>query len=84
MNPSHQPADPPPAPTSSHANSNWVPWLLVMILFSTLVAACTGFLTSLTGAPPSMALLQAGAAFGGSAILCLAAVPAIHQLRKHR
>ncbi|MEV6357281.1 hypothetical protein [Streptomyces hydrogenans] len=84
MNPSQQPTDPSPAPTAPRPNSNWIPWLLVMILFSALVATCTGFLTSLDGTPPSKALLQAGAAFGSTAILCLAAVPAIHQLRKHR
>ncbi|MFE9046528.1 hypothetical protein [Streptomyces sp. NPDC007818] len=82
MNPSQQPTD--PAPTASRPHSNWIPWLLVMILFSALVATCTGFLTTLDGTPPSKALLQAGAAFGSTALLCLAAVPAIHQLRKHR
>ncbi|MGI5470249.1 hypothetical protein [Streptomyces sp. CA-132043] len=84
MNSLHQPSAPPPPPTSASApaNSAWILWLLVMALFSTLVAACVGFLKVLDGTSASGALLAAGAAFGGTAVLCLAVVPAVQQLRK--
>lgn len=73
---------PPPTPASEPANSAWIPWLLVMVLFSALVAACVGFLKVLDGTPVSGALLSAGAGFGGTALLCLAVVPVVQQLRQ--
>ncbi|MFB6598235.1 hypothetical protein [Streptomyces diastaticus] len=82
MNTSHQ-SSPPSSPSLSQPpNSAWIPWLLVMVLFSALVAACVGFLKTLAGTPVSGALLAAGAAFGGTALLCLAAVPVVQQLRQ--
>ncbi|MEU5639685.1 hypothetical protein [Streptomyces milbemycinicus] len=63
-------------------NSAWIPWLLVMVLSSVLVAVCVGFLKAIDGAPVSGALLSAGAAFGGTALLCLAVVPVVQQLRQ--
>ena len=59
----------------------WIPWLLVMFLFSLLVAVCVGFLKSLTGTAPAAALLAGGAAFGGTALLCMGIVPVVRQLR---
>ncbi|BBJ41580.1 hypothetical protein SSPO_042980 [Streptomyces antimycoticus] len=84
MNTPRQPPAPTGPPTSGFepANSAWIPWLLVMVLFSALVATCVGFLKILDGTPVSGALLSAGAAFGGTALLCLAVVPAVQQLRR--
>ncbi|WP_335941627.1 hypothetical protein, partial [Streptomyces sp. PTD5-9] len=84
MNTLHQPSAPatPPTSASEPANSAWVPWLLVMVLFSALIAVCVGFLKVIDGAPVSGALLSAGAAFGGTALLCLAVVPVVQQLRQ--
>jgi hypothetical protein len=65
-------------------NSAWIPWLLVMVLFSALIAACVGFLKALDGSPATDAVLSAGAAFGGAALLCLAVVPVVQQLRQRR
>ncbi|MER7787722.1 hypothetical protein [Streptomyces sp. NPDC097640] len=85
MNTRHQPSAPttPPTSASEPANSAWIPWLLVMVLLSALVAACVGFLKVVDGTPASGALLSAGTAFGGTALLCLAVVPVVQQLR-HR
>ncbi|MFI0487071.1 hypothetical protein [Actinomadura sp. 9N215] len=55
-----------------------------MVLFSTLIAACVGFLKALDGSRATDAVLSAGAAFGGAALLCLAVVPVVQQLRRHR
>ncbi|MDX3522251.1 hypothetical protein [Streptomyces scabiei] len=41
-----------------------------------------GFLKTLDGTPAPAALLSAGAAFGGTALHCLAVVPVVHQLRQ--
>jgi len=71
-----------PTPASEPANSSWIPWLLVMVLCSALVAVCVGFLKVLDGTPASGALLSAGAAFGGTALLCFAVVPVVQQLRQ--
>jgi membrane protein YdbS with pleckstrin-like domain len=70
-----------PAPPNT-TNNAWIPWLLVMFLFSLLIAVCAGFLTFLTGTTPPHALLAGGAAFGGAALLCTAVVPAVQQLRR--
>ncbi len=64
-------------------NSAWIPWLLVMLLFSALIATCVGFLKALDNTSVSEILLSAGAAFGATAILCLAVVPVVQQLRRH-
>ena len=84
MNTRHQSSAPTPPPVSASepVNSAWIPWLLVMALFSALVAVCVGFLKTLDGTPASAALLSAGAAFGGTALLCLAVVPVVQQLRQ--
>lgn len=84
MNTRHRPSAPtaPPASAAEPTNNAWIPWLLVMVLFSALVAACVGFLKVLEGTPASGALLSSGAAFGGTALLCLAVVPVVQQLRK--
>jgi hypothetical protein len=55
-----------------------------MLLFSVLVAVCVGFLKALDGSPAADAVLSAGGAFGGAAVLCLAAVPVVLQLRQRR
>ncbi|TYB45760.1 hypothetical protein FXF69_19100 [Actinomadura chibensis] len=77
MTTSHSPRPLPP-------NSAWIPWLLVMVLFSTLIAVCVGFLKALDGSLAADAVLSAGAAFGGAALLCLAVVPVVQQLRQRR
>ncbi|MGW9302211.1 MULTISPECIES: hypothetical protein [Streptomyces] len=76
---------PQPAPAPPEAvNSAWIPWLLVMVLFSVLVGVCVGFLKILDGSPATGALLGAGAAFGATALLCMAVVPVVQQLRQRR
>ncbi|GGT21829.1 hypothetical protein HW130_17190 [Streptomyces sp. PKU-EA00015] len=84
MNTRRQPSAPTTQPTlaAEPTNSAWIPWLLVMVLSSALVAVCVGFLKVIDGAPVSGALLSAGAAFGGTALLCLAVVPVVQQLRQ--
>ena len=84
MNSRHRSSAPTTLSTSASepANSAWIPWLLVMVLFSALVAVCVGFLKVLDGTPASGALLSAGGAFGGTALLCLAVVPVVQQLRQ--
>lgn len=86
MNTPHQPPDSalPTTSATESANSAWVPWLLVIVLFSTLIAACVGFLKALSHSSAADAVLSAGAAFGGTALLCLAAVPVVQQLRQRR
>lgn len=86
MNPTHQPSAPSTtsAPASESTNSAWVPWTLVMFLFSVLVAVCVGFLKALDGSPTADAVLSAGGAFGGAEVLCFAAVPVVLQLRQRR
>lgn len=86
MNTPQPPSTPiiPPTSASEPANSTWIPWLLVMVLFSALVAAGVGFLKALDGSPATDAVLSAGAAFGGAALLCLAVVPVVQQLRQRR
>ncbi|NEC01325.1 hypothetical protein [Streptomyces anulatus] len=54
-----------------------------MLLFSALIATCVGFLKALENTSVSEVLLSAGAAFGATAILCLAVVPVVQQLRRH-
>ncbi|MEU9296867.1 hypothetical protein [Streptomyces sp. NPDC048266] len=84
MSTRHQASTPttPALSVSEPANSAWIPWLLVMVLFSALVGVCVGFLRTLDGTPATAALLSAGAAFGGTALLCLAVVPVVQQLRQ--
>ncbi|MGW0971575.1 hypothetical protein [Streptomyces sp. NPDC002516] len=86
MNTPRQPSasTPPPTSVSEPANSTWIPWLLVMVLFSALVSVCVGFLKALNGSSYADAVLSAGTAFGGAALLCLAAVPVVQQLRQRR
>jgi uncharacterized membrane protein YadS len=82
--PPSAPAAPHPPSAAGSADSTWIPWLLVMALFSALVATCVGFLKVLEGSSAVSALLSAGAAFCGAALLCLAVVPVVQQLRQRR
>ncbi|MEU6530782.1 hypothetical protein ABZ869_16540 [Streptomyces sp. NPDC046928] len=61
--------------------SAWALWLLIIVLFSTLIAACVAALKYMTGTGVIDALLFAGAAFGATAGLCFAAVGAVTALR---
>ncbi|CAL9512945.1 hypothetical protein SUDANB32_03665 [Streptomyces sp. enrichment culture] len=60
----------------------WVPWLLVMVLLSLVVAMAAGMLRSLGGAGLPEAVWSGGAAFGASMAMCLAGVVAVRELRK--
>ena len=62
-------------------SSTWVLWLLIIALFSTLIAACVAALKYMTGTGIADAILFAGAAFGATAGLCFAAVGAVTALR---
>ncbi len=81
-NSSHLPSSAMPPSSPQPPNNAWIPWLLVMLLFSALIAACVGFLKALDSTPVSGVLLSAGAAFGATALLCLAVVPVVQQLRQ--
>lgn len=59
----------------------WALWLLIIVLFSTLIAACVAALKYVTGTGIIDAILFAGAAFGATAGLCFAAVGAVTALR---
>ncbi|CAM5314270.1 hypothetical protein [Streptomyces fumanus] len=59
----------------------WALWLLVIVLFSTLVAVCVAALKYATGTGIADLLLYAGGAFGAAAGLCFAAVGAVRTLR---
>ncbi|MCP9958090.1 MULTISPECIES: hypothetical protein [Streptomyces] len=56
-------------------------WLLVIVLFSTLVAVCVGALKHATGTRFADVVLCAGNAFGATAGLCFGAVGAVAVLR---
>ncbi|MER5432024.1 hypothetical protein [Streptomyces sp. NPDC002588] len=59
----------------------WALWLLVIVLFSTLVAVCVAALKHATGTGIADLILYAGGAFGTTAGLCFAAVGAVTTLR---
>ncbi|WP_180303722.1 hypothetical protein [Streptomyces sp. JV178] len=59
----------------------WALWLLVIVLFSMLVAVCVAALKYATGARIPDSMLYAGGAFGTTAGLCFAAVGAVTTLR---
>ncbi|MBW5482625.1 hypothetical protein [Streptomyces bambusae] len=59
-------------------------WLLIMILFSLVVALSAGLLESLAGAALPTVLRSGAAGFATSVGLCLGAVPAVRELRKRR
>lgn len=59
----------------------WALWLLVIVLFSTLVAVCVAALKYATGTGIADLILYAGGAFGAAAGLCFAAVGAVTTLR---
>jgi hypothetical protein len=65
-------------PSSSSA---WALWLLIIVFFSTLIAACVAALKYVTGTGIADAILFAGAAFGATAGLCFAGVGAVTALR---
>ncbi|WP_405408529.1 hypothetical protein [Streptomyces decoyicus] len=70
--------------TDGTSGDAWIPWLLVMFLVSLLVAVCVVFLKFQSGSTATAAVLSGGAAFAGSAMLCLGVVPVVHQLRRRR
>ena len=57
-------------------------WLLIIILFSALVAVCVAALKYATGTGIADVILYAGTAFGATAGLCFAAVGAVKTLRE--
>lgn len=70
-----------PHPTSLSRSVAWALWLLVIVLFSMLVAVCVAALKHTTGAGIADLILYAGGAFGTTAGLCFAAVGAVTALR---
>ncbi|WAX77521.1 hypothetical protein [Streptomyces sp. KMM 9044] len=68
-------------PSSSSSSRAWALWLLIIVLFSALIAACVAALKYVTGTGIADAVLFAGAAFGAAAGLCFAAVGAVTALR---
>ncbi|MGW1956111.1 hypothetical protein ACWCPI_25750 [Streptomyces sp. NPDC001920] len=68
-------------PTRLSRSVVWALWLLVIVLFSMLVAMCVAALKHATGAGIADSILYAGGAFGTTAGLCFAAVGAVTTLR---
>ncbi|MFI8105454.1 hypothetical protein [Streptomyces sp. NPDC086023] len=66
----------------SSASPTWVLWLLIMGLFSLVVALSAGLLESLAGGGPLEVVRSGGTGFITAAGLCLATVTAVQQLRK--
>ncbi|MET9595628.1 hypothetical protein ABZY45_32585 [Streptomyces sp. NPDC006516] len=76
------PTTPSPAP-ASHSHT-WALWLLVMVLFSTVVALAVITLKQHSGSGLADAVLSGGTAFGSTMIICLGAVAGIRELRRTR
>lgn len=76
------PTTPSPAPASS--SHTWVLWLLVMVLFSVVVALVVIMLKQHSGSGLADAVLSGGGAFGTTMIICLGAVASIRELRRSR
>ncbi|MFF5447105.1 hypothetical protein [Streptomyces sp. NPDC012888] len=73
--------------TQPHAPNTlpvWVLWLLIMILFSLVVALFVSLLESRTGAALPEVIRSGGTGFATAAGLCLAAVSAVRELRNRR
>ncbi|MEV0011099.1 hypothetical protein AB0M10_28665 [Streptomyces sp. NPDC051840] len=69
-------------PVAPHSPSPaWVPWLLVMVLFSTVVALAVIMLKEHSGSGLTEAVLSGGGAFGGTMVICLGVVAAVRELR---
>lgn len=68
-------------PTRLSRSVVWALWLLVIVLFSTLVAVCVAAVKYATGTGIADLILCAGRAFGAAAGLCFAAVGAVRTLR---
>ncbi|MFI7318065.1 hypothetical protein [Streptomyces venezuelae] len=68
-------------PTRLSRSVVWALWLLVIVLFSTLVAVCVAALKYATGTGIADVILHAGGAFTAAAGLCFAAVGAVTTLR---
>ncbi|MFI6150903.1 hypothetical protein [Streptomyces sp. NPDC051109] len=62
----------------------WAFWLLIMVLFSLVVALTAGLAESLAGAGLLTVLRSGGTGFATAVGLCMAAVPAVRELRKRR
>ncbi|MGP3749862.1 hypothetical protein [Streptomyces sp. IBSNAI001] len=79
MTPSATPTPAPPSP--SHT---WALWLLVMVLFSAVVALVVIMLKERSGSGLTDAVLSGGTAFGSTMIICLGTVAAVRELRRSR
>ncbi|MFJ2296894.1 hypothetical protein [Streptomyces sp. NPDC087894] len=76
------PASPTPVPASpSHT---WALWLLVMVLFSAVVALTVIMLKAHSGSGLTDAVLAGGTAFGSTMLICLGTVAAVRELRRSR
>uniref|UniRef100_A0AAU3H5A6 Uncharacterized protein n=2 Tax=Streptomyces sp. NBC_01401 TaxID=2903854 RepID=A0AAU3H5A6_9ACTN len=73
-----------PSPVSASHAHTWALWLLVMVLFSLVVALVVILLKLQSGAGPADAALAGGTAFGATMGICLGAVAAIRELRRPR
>ncbi|MFE3557809.1 hypothetical protein ACFXKW_23510 [Streptomyces sp. NPDC059193] len=62
----------------------WALWLLSIFLFSLVVALSAGLMESLAGAGLPTVVRSGGTGFATAVALCLAAVPAVRELRKRR
>ncbi|MEU1216388.1 hypothetical protein ACFYSH_32595 [Streptomyces sp. NPDC005791] len=76
------PTTPPPAPLAP--SPTWALWLLVMVLFSAVVALVVIMLKQHSGSGLADAVLSGGTAFGSTMLICLGAVAAVRELRRSR
>ncbi|WP_329239458.1 hypothetical protein OG488_38990 (plasmid) [Streptomyces sp. NBC_01460] len=73
-----------PSPAPAPASHTWAVWLLVMVLFSVVVALLVIMLKQHSGSGLADAVLSGGAAFGSTMFVCLGVVAGIRELRRSR
>ncbi|MGP3683946.1 hypothetical protein ACTVZO_04400 [Streptomyces sp. IBSNAI002] len=62
----------------------WALWVLSMFLFALVIALSAGLVESLVGGGLPTVVRSGGTGFATAVALCLAAVPAVRELRKRR
>ncbi|WP_329448693.1 hypothetical protein OG906_36975 (plasmid) [Streptomyces sp. NBC_01426] len=73
-----------PAPAPTSGPPVWALWLLIMSLFSLVVAVSAGLVESLAGAGLPEVLRSGGTGFLAAAGLCFGTLQAARELRKRR
>ncbi|MFD8346017.1 hypothetical protein ACFV2C_27525 [[Kitasatospora] papulosa] len=73
-----------PSPAPSPASHTWAIWLLVMVLFSVVVALVVIMLKEHSGSGLADVVPSGEAAFGSTMAVCLGVVSGIRELRSSR